>query len=518
MNIALYTSGFALFDASVIIFMVLGVLLGLVVGSLPGLTATMGVSILVPLTYSLSPTAAIMMLLGIYSSANYAGSISATLVNIPGTPSAVMTTLDAFPMAQRGEAGRALGIATLSSSLGGLFSVVTLALFSPLIASIALKFTSLEMFLVALWGISIMAFVSPGSTLKGFIAGFIGLLIATIGFDPVTAIARFTFGSMNLLSGVQFIAAMIGLFGVSEILLNVEQHAVGAVQEVFKIEKSFESFKEVRGLWGVILRSSVIGVIVGAIPGAGGTIASIVSYAQQKKMSKNPDAMGKGATEGIAAAEAANNACTGGAMTTLLSLGIPGDAVTAILIGAFVLHGLQPGPFLFEKNFDLVSAIFIGMAMINVLFLVFGMFGAKYFAKLLQIPRPLLNTTILALCVIGTYAVQSSIFDVGAMLVFGIMGYLMTKQGIPRAPVVLALILGPLLEENFRRWLSLADGEYVKALTTSFTTNPVSLVLVIIVILTFVLPLIRKKPGLNGSSAGPQTGQDDRSDRDTSGT
>jgi putative tricarboxylic transport membrane protein len=235
-------------------------------------------------------------------------------------------------------------------------------------------------------------------------------------------------------------------------------------------------------------------------------------------MSRNPDAMGKGASEGIAAAEAANNACTGGAMTTLLSLGIPGDAVTAILIGAFVLHGLQPGPFLFEKNFDLVSAIFIGMAMINVLFLVFGMFGAKYFAKLLQIPRPLLNTSILALCVIGTYAVQSSIFDVGAMLVFGIMGYLMTKQGIPRAPMVLALILGPLLEENFRRWLSLADGEYVKVLMTAFTTNPVSLVLVIIVLLTFFLPLLRRKPGLNGTSPGLKAGRDESSDRDTSGT
>lgn len=492
MNWGLYTAGFELLDMNAIMFMVLGVILGLVVGALPGLTATMGVSILVPLTYGLSMTASIMMLLGVYCSANYAGSISATLVNIPGTPSAVMTTLDAYPMALKGEAGRAIGIATLSSSLGGLFSVVTLALFSPLIASIALKFNSFEMFLVAFWGISMMAYVSPGSTIKGFLAGFVGLIIATIGYDPVTAAPRFTFGESNLLSGVNFIAAMIGLFGVSEILLNIEKPGQNVRQEIFKIEGSLRSFKEVIKLWAVVLRSSVAGVIVGAIPGAGGTIASIVAYAQQKRFSKHPELMGKGAPEGIAAAEAANNACTGGAMTTLLSLGIPGDAVTAILIGAFILHGIQPGPFLFQKNFDLVSAIFIGMVFINILFLVFGMFGARYLARLLFIPRSILNTVILALSVVGTYAVQSSMFDVIVMLIFSGLGYVMTKQEIPRAPMVLALILGPLLEENFRRWLSLADGQYGATLLDAYTHNPVSIVLSLLVVATIVLPLIRR--------------------------
>jgi putative tricarboxylic transport membrane protein len=245
-------------------------------------------------------------------------------------------------------------------------------------------------------------------------------------------------------------------------------------------------------MWAVVLRSSVAGVIVGAIPGAGGTIGSIVAYAQQKRFSKHPEWMGKGAPEGIAAAEAANNACTGGAMTTLLSLGIPGDAVTAILIGAFILHGIQPGPFLFEKNFDLVSAIFIGMALINILFLVFGMFGARYLARLLFIPRSILNTVILALSVVGTYAVQASMFDVVVMLLFSGLGYVMTKQEIPRAPMVLALILGPLLEQNFRRWLSLADGQYVATLLDTYTHNPVSIVLSLLVVATIVLPLIRR--------------------------
>jgi len=493
MGFDLYLVGFRLFDGTVILFMVLGVLLGIIVGALPGLTATMGVSILVPLTYNLSPTAALMMLLGIYCAANYAGSISATLVNIPGTPSAVMTTLDAYPMAQKGQAGRAIGLATLSSALGGLFSVFTLALFSPMIASIALKFTSLEMFLVALWGISIMAYVSPGSTLKGLISGIFGLLIATVGFDPLTAAPRFTFGSVYLSAGVQFIAVMIGLFGVSEILLNIEKNPATAKQEIFRVENSFESLKEMKGLWGTILRSSIVGVIIGAIPGAGGTIASIVAYAQQKRFSRHPEELGKGSPEGIAAAESANNACTGGAMTTLLSLGIPGDAVTAILIGAFVLHGLQPGPFLFEKHFDLVSAIFIGMVFINILFFLFGMFGAKYFARLLFIPRPALNTGILSLCVIGTYAVQSSMFDVGVMLFFGVLGYLMNKQEIPRAPLVLGLILGPLMEENFRRWIGLAHGKYLAVLWDTYTKNPVSVLLTILVILTFLLPAFQKQ-------------------------
>ncbi len=492
MSWTLYTAGLQLFDMNVLVFMVIGVVLGIVVGALPGLTATMGVSILVPLTYSLSPTAAILMLLGIYCAANYAGSISATLVNIPGTPSAVMTTLDAYPMALKGQAGRAIGIATVASSLGGLFSVFTLALLSPFIASIALKFTSFEMFLVAFWGISIMAYVSPGSTVKGLISGFIGLLIATVGFDPLTAVARFSFGNVNLLSGINFIAAMIGLFGVSEIFLNIEKNVAAAKQELFKIEKSLESFKEVKPLWAVLLRSSVVGVIVGAIPGAGGTIAAIVAYAQQKRFSKHPELMGKGSPEGIAAAESSNNACTGGAMTTLLSLGIPGDAVTAILIGAFILHGLTPGPMLFTKNFDLVSAIFIGMVIINILFLVFGLFGAKYFARLLFIPRPVLNTGILSLCVIGTYAIQNSMFDVGVMLAFGALGYVMSKQEIPRAAMVLAIILGPLMEENFRRWLSIAHGDYGSVIWDSLSHNPVAAVLVVLILATLILPMFQK--------------------------
>ncbi len=502
MSFEFYTAGWQLFTLPVLAYMLLGTVIGIIIGALPGLTAMMAVSVLVPLTYTLSPTAGIIMLLGVYCGANYGGSISATLVNIPGTPSAVMTTMDGYPLGQKGKAGLAIGTATVASGLGGIFSVVTMAMFAPLIANIALKFTSLEIFAIALFGVTIMGYISPGSVLKGLISGVFGLLIGCIGFDPTTAVPRFTFGEQNLLSGVQFVAAMIGLFGLAEILLASEKiKDLQTRPELFKMQNPLECLKYLRTLWGNLLRSSVIGVIVGAVPGTGGTIAAIVGYAVQKKVSKNPEGMGKGAVEGIAAPEAANNACCGGALTTLLSLGIPGDAVTAILIGAFVLHGLTPGPMLFESNPDLVSAIFIGMFLIQMLIIALGLNFAQYFAKLLLVPRPILNTIILALCVVGTYGVQNSIFDIGTMIVFAVLGYVMAKASIPRAPIVLALILGPVMEENLRRWLSLAEGHVLESLAGAFTTNPIAMAILAITALTLVLPLFQKSGRLNEGMA-----------------
>jgi len=492
----LYLEGLSLLTPMVLLFMLLGTLVGITIGALPGLTAMMAVSILVPMTYGLNPTCGILMLLGVYCGANYGGSISATLINIPGTPSAVMTTLDAYPLAKQGKAGLAIGMATMSSALGGLFGVITLTFLSPVIAEVALKFTSLEMFAVAIFGISIIAYISPGSTLKGLISGVFGLMVGTMGFDPINGVARFTFGSMYLFSGIQFTAAMIGLFGLSEVLISCEKKFDPNVKpDFYEVKNPFECFRYLKELAGNIIRSSISGTIVGAIPGAGGTIASIVAYAQQMKMTKNPELMGKGSLEGIAAAEAANNACCGGAMTTLLSLGIPGDAVTAILIGAFVVHGLRPGPMLFQTNFDLVSAIFIGMAIINVLILVIGLCCAKYVARLLLIPKPIMNTVILILCVVGTFGIQGGMFDVYVMVFFAILGYLMSKFSFPRAPIVLALILGPLMEENLRRWLSIHEGDAFASLFRTFSTNPISAVIFIVTILSLVMPLFRKKKG-----------------------
>ncbi|WP_134703968.1 tripartite tricarboxylate transporter permease [Ammoniphilus sp. YIM 78166] len=497
MDLSLYTAGLSLvFDMKVLLFIFLGTLLGIVTGALPGLSAMMGVSILIPLTYGMSPSAGILMLIGVYLGAVYGGSLSATLMNIPGTPSAVMTALDAYPLAKKGQAGRAIGISTVASALGGLLSVVALAFLAPVVADFALKFTSIEMFMIALFGISIMAYIAPGSMIKGLIAGSIGLLIATIGADPMTSVSRFTFGEINLFSGIQFVSAMIGLYGITEILLNTESKFKPGNKEVqvldLQVRRVLPTWMDMKKLWLNISRSSIVGVIIGAIPGAGGTIASIVSYAQQKRFSNDPDKLGKGSIEGIAAAESANNACTGGAMITLLSLGIPGDAVTAILIGAFMIHGLVPGPLLFQQNFDIVSAIFIGMVVANLFLLVIGLGGARYFSKLLLVPFPILNTAILALCFLGTFAIQNNFFDIKTMLVFAILGFVFSKLEIPRSPLVLALILGPLMESNLRRFLSMSNDGSLNAFVASLWNHPIAGTLMILTALTLILPLFQR--------------------------
>lgn len=485
----LYTAGLNLVFQPTILLLLLGaVFLGITIGALPGLTAVMGVAILAGLTYNLPAQAAILTLIGVYLGAVYGGSISATLINIPGTPAAICTTFDAFPMAQRGEAGKALGIATVSSFLGGLFSVIVLMIGAPLLANIALKFTSLELFSIAILGLSIIAYISTGSMLKGLISGSIGLLVATIGGDPMMSYPRFTFGQVELYTGIQFISAMIGLFGATEILIQIENE--NDVRELpKKISRILPGFSFIKDSWTIIVRSSIIGVIIGAIPGTGATIASIVSYGQQKRLSKNPDLMGKGSVEGIVAAEAANNACTGGAMIPLLSLGIPGDATTAILIGAFLMHGLRPGPALFMENIELVSAIFIGLVVANVFMVVLGLSGAKIFAKMITVPKSILYAVVLTLCFIGSFSVQNSLFDVFIMLCFTVIGFLMYKAGIPRAPLVLALILGPIAETNLRRSVCLYGGGV--SLLNAFLSRPIALGILILTIILLVYPFIK---------------------------
>ena len=301
---------------------------------------------------------------------------------------------------------------------------------------------------------------------------------------------RFTFGSSYLITGLEFITVMIGLLGLAEILIQAESlNVLDKVQQTLK--GIIPSFKIIRSLAGVIMRSSVVGVIIGAIPGAGGTIASIVAYGQQKRVSKNPEQLGEGSLEGVAAAEGANNACTGGAMLTMLSLGIPGDAVTGVMIGALMIHGLSPGPVLFKENFDLVSSIFIGMLLANILVLVLGLGGAKFFAKMISAPKRFLNTAILSLAVIGSFAVQNSFFDVGVTLFFGILGYVMVKFDIPRAPLVLGLILGPLIENNLRRSLLLVNGDVSQFLKT-LVTRPISASILLIIVLLFFYPMLKK--------------------------
>ncbi|OLO12386.1 hypothetical protein BTW10_02625 [Chromohalobacter japonicus] len=505
MDLSLYTAGIELIlNFQTLSLITIGTLLGILTGCLPGLTATMGVSILVPITYNLSPSAGILMLVGIYLGGVYGGSISATLLNIPGTPSAIMTALDAYPLAQKGKAGYALSISTISSAVGGLLSVFVLVLIAPAIADIALEFTSYEMFAIALFGLSIIAAIAPGSMVKALMAGSIGLIISTVGADPITAEPRFIFGNMYLYGGIQFIAAMVGLYGVTEIILNCEnsfKRTTSQDAEVMKLKHKtyLPSWLDIKRIYPNICRSSFIGVIIGAIPGAGGTIASIVAYGAQKKITNSPEDMGNGSIEGIAASESSNNACTGGAMITLLSLGIPGDAVTAILIGAFMIHGLQPGPLLFQNNIDLVSAIFLGMVVVNVLLLFIGLYGARYFAKLLSVPGEILNATIIAFCFVGSFAIQNSFFDIKIMLAFSALGYLMVKAGMPRAPIVLALILGPLMESNLRRAISLHQND-IGAFLYGFLEHPIAAAVLALTVLTFSLPLLPKSNALRKES------------------
>ena len=496
-GISLYTAGLALLTPKTLLFLLLGLLVGITIGALPGLNVNMAVSIMLPLTFGMEPSAGILMLLGVYCGGNYGGSIAATLVNIPGTPSAVMTTLDAYPMAKQGRAGLAIGLATMASALGGLFSCVVLMTISPLIAEMALKFTSLEMSLICIFGISIMALVSGGSMLKGIMAGVLGLLVSCIGFDPITSVPRFTFNSIYLFSGINFTAAMIGLFGFTEIILSAEGGIRKALHmEIAEVKNVFECFKYFKRSVVNLLSSSVIGTVIGAIPGAGGTIASIVSYGVEKKISREPEKMGQGSVDGIVAAEAANNACCGGAMTTLLSLGIPGDSVTAILLGAFIIHGMLPGPTLFSNNPEMVSIIFIGMFIINALLLVIGLLGAPQFAKFLKIPKKILHPCILLLCVMGTYGVQGSLFDVKMMFVFGLLGYAFVKLGVPRAPMVLGLVLGKILEQNLRRTMTLARGDLWGFFLKRTAETPIALIILVITIGILVAPSIlslRKK-------------------------
>ena len=486
----LYTAGLGLFDFGVILVNIIGVVLGIIVGALPGLSGIMAISLMIPVTYSLDLVDGLGLLLGVYCGAQYGGSIASVLINIPGTSAAIMTGLDGYPLAQRGEAGKALGIAVLTSTLGGLFSIFVLSTFSPLLAGIALSFRSLELMTVAIFGLSVVAYVSEGSTLKGLISACIGLLIVTVGYDPSTAVHRFTFGSVRLLAGVGFIPAMIGLFGLAEMIKLIQVVPTDSVKQKFDIRGMSHVFGPLKKLWAVIMRSSIIGVIVGAIPGAGSTISTIVSYGIQKRISKKPEEMGNGSLEGLAAAESSNNATTGGALIPLLSLGIPGDAVTAVMIGAFIFHGIVPGPMLFHSNPEIVSSIFISLVLANIAMFILGISCSRYFARLLNIPRSLLNTVIIALCVIGTYSISNTLFDVVTMIAFGALGYLFIKLDVPRAPLVLAMVLGPLLEENLRRWSNIADGDYLKTLIETLAVNKISLIMISLTFLVLFAPAI----------------------------
>lgn len=454
-----------------------GVIGGIIAGALPGLTATMGVAILVPFTFSMPAVPGILMLLGLYAGAIYGGSIAAILIRTPGTPSAAATVLDGSPLFEKGEGGRALGIATLASVFGGIGSSIFLIFLAPLLSRVALSFSAPEYFALAVFGLTIIASISGDSMTKGLLSGFFGLLIATIGIDPIQGYGRFTFGTVSLLDGVAFIPALIGLFAFAEVLNQFEE-LIEPKKVSYSLKNLIPSLEDVKTVIGILIKSTFIGTFVGALPGAGGDIASFVCYNEAKRSSKYPEKFGTGIIEGVAAAESGNNSSTGGALIPTLSLGIPGDSVTAVIIGALMIQGLRPGPLLFRDNLDLVYSIFMG---------IFGLMGAGLLAKIVTMSKRVLMPIVMVLAVVGSFAISNSIFDIGVMMVLGVIGYLMQKIDIPMGPIVLALILGPMAESNFRRAVLMSRGSF-----TIFLTRPISLVLIVLSLISLAGAFLRQ--------------------------
>lgn len=488
MRIDLLIQGFTnILQLKVLLMVFLGVTGGIMVGSLPGLTATMGVALLVPFTFGLPINQSMAMLLGIFSGAIYGGSISAILIRTPGTPAAAATLLDGYPLSQNGEAGRALSMSVFSSFIGGFTGALIMTFLSPQISKVALKFSAPEYFALAIFGLSIIISVSGNSIIKGIMAGIFGLIISTIGLDPMSGYPRFTFGSMDLFEGPAFIPTLIGLFALSEIFKGVE-NIISSKKVESKITQLLPTLADIKKTWKAILKSSIMGTFIGSIPGAGSDIAAFVGYSEAKRTSKYPEKFGTGVIEGVAAAEAANNACTGGAMIPLLSLGVPGDAVTAVLLGAFIIQGLRPGPLLYRDHMDVVYSVFAAMMVANIVMFIVGSIGVRFFSKIISLDRNILIPIIFLLSIVGSYSMRNSLFDVWVAVFFGIVGYFMQRYDFPASPILLALILGPMAESNLRRALVVSKGDI-----SILVTRPISAVLLILAAISIVSSFVKQK-------------------------
>jgi putative tricarboxylic transport membrane protein len=500
----------AVLQPMVLLYLVGGLLMGGLFGTLPGLTATMGVALLTPITFWLNAQEGMAMLLGIYCGAIPAGGIPALLLNIPGTPASIAASWDGYPLAKQGHAGLALGINSIFALVGQSISILFLAIAAFPIANFSLRFGPPEYFALALFGISLMAGVSGNQLAKGMLSGLLGLAISTVGLDPMMAVARFTFGQAEFFDGVAFVPVMIGLFGVGEVFHQMLAYRVpqrlfglgtasGTGQQTTAVEAATPSPASIRigrilptaSQWKRMLAPGLIGsgvgTVVGAIPAAGGDIAAVICWEQTRRISRKPEEFGNGSVEGLAASTTACNSAIGGAMTTMLTLGIPGDAPSAILIGALLIHGVQPGPLLFRDNATLVYSIIILMLMAAVLISVLGVLAARPLAAALRVPRHWLWTAILLLSVVGSYALSNSLTDVWVMLVAGAFGVLFRSLQIPLGPLVLGLILGPMMESNLRRALILSRGDW-----SSIFLRPIVAVLVIATLLSLLWPFVQR--------------------------
>ncbi len=445
-------------------------LLGLIIGALPGLTATMGVALMTTLTLKMQPEVALLVLVCTYVGAIYGGSRSAILLNIPGTPANAAACLDGYQLARQGLAGRAMGISTTGSVLGTLIGMVALALFTPVLGELALKFGAFEFFWLALFGVIISGTLTGDDALKGWLAGFLGLLVATIGQDSIHAYDRFSFGSRDLAGGFQLIPALVGAFGFAEVLSVLSERVTRA--KIHSFDSYLPRIRDVLQYWRTIIRSGIIGTFIGIVPGVGEDVASWSSYAAARRASKEPEKFGKGSVEGLMAAETGDNACVPGAMIPVLALQVPGSAPAAVLMAAMIIHGVQPGPMIMVNNPQFVYDVVAMMLYATIGILVFGLLLVRPLIKILQVPREIIMPIVFVLCVIGSFAIAQRLFDVWTMIGFGILGYVLRQYNYPMAPFVLGIVLGDLLDKNLRRGLVLSDGDL-----TPFVTRPISAVL-----------------------------------------
>ena len=468
----------------------LGLIIGIVVGAIPGLTSDLGLILCIPMTYGMEPTTAILLLLAIYAGGTYGGSITAILINTPGTSANAATLLDGYPMTKRGQAFKALQMALFASTIGGLISALSLLFLAPLIAKVTLLFGPAEYFALAMFGLSVIAGVSGNSIWKGLIGACIGLFVSCIGMDNISGTTRFIFGQKKLMAGVDLIIALIGLFAISEILMKSKydprkDHKTVKASEITKDKITKEEY---RRCWKPIGIGSLIGVIIGATPGTGGGLAAFIAYNQTKQMSKHPETFGQGEIEGVAASESANNGACGATMIPMLTLGVPGDGSTAILMGAFMLHGMVPGPSLFVEQGNILYAIMFGLIIVNIFMWLVGKFFTRWYAHITRIPFEILSPIVLTFCIAGSYSTNNRIYDIYIILLFGIVAYILRRLDFQMVPILLGIVLGPLAEKNFRRAMVISEGSW-----SIFFTRPIACAFIVVAVVSVTIFAIRNQ-------------------------
>ena len=497
------SSLFSLVTSSAVLYMLAGAILGLIFGAIPGLTATLAVVILIPLTYSLDAISGVAMLIGAYMGGISGGFVAAIMLNMPGTPSSITTTFDGFPLAKQGKAGKALGVGNTSNLVGSFIGWVFLLCLAPLLTKIALNFSAFEYTLALLFGFTAVIALSGKSPVKGLIAALFGLTLTLIGYDSVTGMPRATFGIKMIRGGISYMAVMIGVYVVAEVFSQIEEIAQKFIVPKQKITGVHMTFKEFKESIPNFIRSGIIGTFIGILPGIGGAFANFVTYDQARKASKNPDSFGKGNIQGVVASETGNNAVIGGALIPFISLGIPGDVVTAALLGGLMIQGINPGPLFTREHPDVVFVIYNAVLLSAILcFIIMQTVGIRAFPKALHIPKYILLPVVLIMALVGTYNMNFSVNDVWMAILFGLIGYLMDKAKIPKSPMVIAMILGQNFETYFRTAMLISNGS-----VAPFFTRPICIVLLVIICATIVLPIFTKKTKAGRMSAAADEGQ-----------